>query len=276
MTLEMERLIESFVREYPGQWQRVIHEWSAPGADTAWLTYSANYLLRTAGLHWALDPFSLFTRVGHDEQPDFLGDLAALDLVVLSHAHNDHLDLNLLKAIESLPIPWIVPEFMLEQVCTVVNLPAERLIVPEPGRTFRIGELALTPFEGLHFNRGAGVPEMGYLAAFNGKRWLFPGDTRSYEPQRLPDFQPLDGLVAHLWLGKGAALLDPPPLLEEFLTFCTWQNPSRIALTHLFELGRSAEEMWTFEHAKSVCAELLRDYPDLSVDIARVGEKFAL
>ena len=277
MNSNLEKKIDSAVRDYPTQWARLIREWRQPdGQDAAWLTYSANYLLRTAGVHWALDPFSLYTRVGRGEQPDFLRDLGALQLLVLSHAHNDHLDLNLLKAIMPLPITWVVPEFMLEQVRGYVSIPAERLIIPEPGKPLRIGELVLTPFEGLHFNRGAGVPEMGYLAEFNGKRWLFPGDTRSYEPQHIPDYRPLDGFVAHLWLGKGSALLDPPPLLEEFLSFCNWQEPAQIVITHLDELGRSIEEMWTSSHAELVKNELTRDHPTLQVEILRKGEKFNL
>jgi hypothetical protein len=277
MSIDIDALIDSAIRDYPDLWKRVIAEWRQPEKeDAAWLTYSANYLLRTAGVHWALDPFSLVTRVGRGEQPDFMHDLDSLDLVVLSHAHNDHLDPVLLKAIATLPVTWVIPEFMLEMVKGICDTESERLIVPKPGEKLRIGALELTPFDGLHFNQGRGVPEMGYLAEFNGKRWLFPGDTRSYMPDRLPDFRPLDGFVAHLWLGKGSALLEPPPLMEDFISFCSWQEPGRIVITHLEELGRSEDELWTPAHAEKVRGAFSKIHPDLPVSIVKTGQRFSL
>ena len=61
---------------YPQLFGRMSAEWNAPDAeDGAWLMYSANYVLRTAGVLWALDPLTLPWRVprrtssGH--QPGF-------------------------------------------------------------------------------------------------------------------------------------------------------------------------------------------------------------
>ena len=227
----------------------IINEWKQnSGADCAWLTYSANYLFRTAGVRWALDPFSLFTRVGGGPQPDFAADLAGLQLVVLTHAHNDHLDLNLVTAIRELPLTWVIPEFMLPGVMQAADLPRERILIPEPGKPIQVGGLTLTPFTALHFRGTRGVPEMGYLAEFSGKRWLFPGDTRSYTADRLPDFGKLDGAFAHLWLGKAAALLETPPLLPDFCGFFSQLNPARLVITHLDELGRDEPELWEEHH----------------------------
>ena len=94
------------VENYPEIWDRIISEWKSSQKDCFWLTYSANYLLNTAGVKWAIDPYSLFTRVGGGEQPAFSDDLTALQLVVLTHSHSDHLDLNLIAAIQDLPIHW--------------------------------------------------------------------------------------------------------------------------------------------------------------------------
>jgi hypothetical protein len=51
---------------------------------------------------------------------------------------------------------------------------------------------------------------MGYLLEFNGKRWLFPGDTRSYDASLLQSFGPLEGHFAHLWLSRTGAYLEVP------------------------------------------------------------------
>jgi len=108
----------------------MISEWKSSQKDRFWLTYSANYLLHTAGVKWAIDPYSLFTRVGGGEQPAFSDDLNTLQLVVLTHSQSDHLDLNLIAAIQDLPIYWVIPEFLLAKVNAFIDLPSERIIVP--------------------------------------------------------------------------------------------------------------------------------------------------
>lgn len=268
--------IERARTEFPSLWRDITRQWRSADSDAAWLTYAANYLLFTAGVRWALDPYSLFTRLGEGEQPDFAGDLAPLQLVVLSHAHNDHLDPNLISAIQHLPVTWVIPEFMQEKVAQTVHLPAERIITPRPGNPIHFGDLVLHPFDALHFRQGNGVPEMGYLAEFNGKRWFFPGDTRMYDPNLIPHFDHLDGIFAHLWLGKACALEKEPPLLREFCEFHLSFNPGRIVVTHMGELGRAIEELWDISHFEMVCAEFVKQSPHLPVTAALMGNKVVL
>ena len=101
-----------------------------------------------------------------------------------------------------------------------------------------------------------GVPATGYLVEFQNKRWLFPGDTRTYDASQLPSFGPVDGLFAHLWLGRGCALMDEPPLLDAFCQFCLDLQPRRIILTHLNEFGRDADDFWDEEHAEKLCSKI--------------------
>src|SRR5512133_1090946 len=83
------------VAAYPGLWSRMVANWkSASGEDAAWLMYSASYLFRTAGVHWAMDPLTLKQRIPAAPEMDLQQDLAGLDFVVLTHAHRDHLDLS--------------------------------------------------------------------------------------------------------------------------------------------------------------------------------------
>jgi hypothetical protein len=93
-----------------------------------------------------------------------------------------------------------------------------------------MGSVGLTPYKGAHYawkpgeGPGAppvnGVPSVGYLIEFSGKRWFYPGDTCAYDVLLFPEFAPIDGLTAHVWLGKGAALEDSLPLLKAFYSFC--------------------------------------------------------
>lgn len=241
--------------DYPSLWRGMIEKWqNSEEHDSAWLTYAASYLLNTAGVKWAVDPFSLITRLGQGNQPDFKKDLEKLQLVILSHTHQDHLDLNLISALRCLPITWVIPEFMLALVMKAAHLPEKQVLVPQVRNPIHYGGLTITPFEGLHFRGTHGVPEMGYVADFSGKRWLFPGDTRTYDAARLPHFEAVDGIFAHLWLGRGKALEVEPPLMEEFCQFFASLQPKQIVVTHLEELGRDADDFWDMRHYQKVFA----------------------
>lgn len=257
-------------------WRGLLRGWNAPGGgDRLWLMYSANYLLHTGGLRWAIDPVRLVHRLAGAPQVDTARDLKDLSLVVLTHRHEDHLDLELIRSMRGLPVTWVVPEAILGQV-QETGIPSAQIVVPHMLETLRFGGLRLTPFEGLHWEKQGdslhGVPAVGYLAGFSGNRWLFPGDTRSYEAARLPDFGEVDGLAAHLWLGRGAALTEPPPLLEPFLDFCLDLRPRRVLLTHLDEWGRDPTDLWEMRHARHVCRALEGRAPDLPVEPVRMGD----
>lgn len=268
--------------DYPALWQQMISEWARPAeSDRAWLLYAANYLFRTAGVRWALDPLTLRQRLPSAPEVD-VSDLRALDYIVLTHRHADHLDLGLLRRLRDFPARWIVPQFLLDPLRTL-DLRRDKLIIPRPLEPLRLGALTLTPFDGLHWEDAPGypdgrrgVPAMGYLAEFDGKRWLLPGDTRMYEAARLPSFGPVDGLIAHLWLGRGQALSAEPPLMEAFCKFCLDLSPRRIVLAHLDEYGRNASEFWDDSHAERTAVRLHEISPATSISFAAMGESIQL
>lgn len=272
--MHLTRRIERARAQYPRLWHALLRDWRTPQtAPAAWLMYTANYLFATGGLRWALDPYALSTRVPGVPAPDFAADLAGLSLVVLTHAHNDHFDPNLIRAVQRLPLRWVIPAVMLETVRSAADIPAERICVPENGTPLHFEGLTLTPFEGLHIDGDHGVPATGYLAEFEGRRWLFPGDTRVYDAARLPAFGRLDGLVAHLWLGRGSAALRNPPLLDEFCRFCAAFQAPRVVITHLNELGRGADDLWSERHYRLAAKRLAQIQPGVAVSMARTGEK---
>jgi hypothetical protein len=270
--VEIALRIEQAKEGYLTLWNQIIEAWQNAEEDCAWLTYAANYLFHTAGVKWALDPFSVFTRFKEKNPQDFAADLARLDAVVLSHAHADHLDMNILVALNGMPVTWLVPEFMLEYVGKSVNLKTARLIIPQPGIPVNIGDLTLMPFKALHLRGDHGVPEMGYLAEFAGKRWAFPGDTRVHPPESLPMLENVDGIFAHLWLGKKCAMQDTPPLLDEFCHFFARPKPNRIIVTHMEELGRNALDYWTMDHYQQVYNRFGQIAPEITVSPALMGQ----
>jgi hypothetical protein len=248
----------------------MIAEWNSNGGDDcAWLMYAANYLLRTGGARWAIDPVTLNNRVALAPTMQTARDLERLSFILLTHFHADHLDLNLLHDLCGLPIRWVIPEALVPTVLSNTGLSKAQLLVPEVLQPFELDGVKITPFEGLH----AKVPEMSYLVEFKDKRWLFPGDIRTYDLSRLPSFGALDGLFAHLWLGKGCALEDKPAMLAPFCNFTLGLKPPRIVVTHLEELGRTAEDYWDRRHFQMVRKWFQQHRPGIRVECARMGER---
>jgi hypothetical protein len=274
---DIQFLRKQAIQEYPTLWGKFIQEWKSDlNKDSLWLTYSANYLLSTGRIKWAIDPYSLFTRIEGGIQPDFSHDLKDIQLVVLTHAHSDHLDLTLISALSQLPIQWIIPDFMLEKMIKIVPLARERIIIPEPGITIQIGDLSIFPFDGLHIHGELGVPSMGYLAEFTNKRWLFPGDIRTYDFSNLPAFGELDGVVGHIWLGKGEAMESRPSKLDSFCDFFSQFRTRQLIFTHLREYGREKNEMWDLYHFQLIKKQFHHRFPELKVSARLMGDRIDL
>jgi L-ascorbate metabolism protein UlaG (beta-lactamase superfamily) len=218
--------------------------------------YSANYLFCTGHVRWAIDPMTLKHRLPQAPEMDIAHDLDGLSFVLLTHEHADHLDLGMVRALRALPILWVVPEPLLAMV-EPTGLSREKIIVPRSMRPLEIEGIKVVPMDGPHWEADPsqpgglrGVPAIAYLVEFNGKRWLFPSDTRTYDAAQLPSFGPVDGMFAHLWLGRGCALLDAPPLLDAFRQFFVALQPRCIILTHLEEFGRDADDYWDSSHVQ--------------------------
>jgi hypothetical protein len=204
-------------------------------------------------------------------------DLHGLSFVLLTHKHADHLDLALLRALRHQPIQWFIHPTLYPRVIGQAGLLPERVHIPKFNETITIDGLEILPFEGVHWQAtDPGVPATGYLVSRGDKRWLFPGDTRTYDAQLLPNFGPIDVLFAHLWLGRACALLDEPPLLEPFCGFCLDLHPKRVIITHLEELGRLPEDYWESRHCRQVLHRLQQLAPGLPVTCASMGESVSL
>lgn len=277
----LQRRVHAFAH-YPALWNKVIAEWNSPNPqDGVWLTYSANYLFRTNHVRWAIDPLTLYWRLELSSPLDFVSDLSNLSFVLLTHAHHDHLDLDLLSALRQYPIRWVIPEFMLSDVIAKTGLPRDNITVPTPLCPFDICGIQILPFNGFHWeNTGKGslkgVPALGYLVEAHGRRWLFPGDTRNYNVSQLPVFPGIDVVFAHLWLGRGAALADPPPLLDSFCRFFLDTGARQVIITHLHELGRDANDSWGDMHVRLVRQKCRAMGANIPVSYLQMGESVSL
>jgi len=272
---------DELVSRYPALWQNIINEWKSPGPDRAWLMYSANYLFRTGDVCWALDPLKLNWRLRNSAPGVDISVLRDLSFILLTHRHEDHLDLDLISALKNLSICWVVPEAILSQVLEQGGIQSKRIIVPKPLQPIKLHGIRVTPFVGLHWETlpdgtFKGIPEIAYLVKFTDKRWLFPGDTRNYDASQLPDFGCLDGVFAHIRIGRGCAFIEPPLLLELFCNFFASHRSTRIVLTHLMEFRRDADDYWDVSHAQTAISFFQTDHRHIEVSYATIGQKVFL
>ena len=278
----IEQQRKALCRQYPLLWSGMVSDWQAnDAADAAWLTYSASYLLRTNGVRWAIDPLALYWRVPEAPKVDIEHDLDGLSFVLLTHDHRDHLDLNLIRLLRDKSIRWVIPTYLQEKVLGETGLAQEKVISPRVMHPIELDGVTVTPFEGQHlvtYANGSckGLSAMGYLVECCGKRWLFPGDTRVYDITKFPKFGSVDLLFAHLWLGHGSALLETNGYMDAFCQFAADLRPKRIAITHLEELARDANNYIDDEHAQKALDLLASWYPAIESFSAHTGEKINL
>jgi len=238
----------------------------------AWLLGPSGYLLSVNGLRFGLDIHIHRPWIADDLSGSLADDLSRLDFMLLSHVHGDHYDEAMLRLLKGAPVRWFIPAFFDRERVLAAGVSPERVTWVEPGRTYQAGQLAITAFESFHVK----VPELGYLVETGQSRLLFPGDVRDYA-RRLPDFGPLDCLFAHVWLGRGNAQNLPcEPWLSGFCDFAVSLLPRRVFLTHLFELGRDAGNLWTYTHAGLAADGLLERDASLQIAIPRIGEALSL
>jgi hypothetical protein len=277
------------LKTYPQLWKRMIAEWRQPGQqDCAWLMYSANYLFRTENIRWALDPYTLRSRLPGAADVPVEQDLSHLDFVLLSHRHADHLDLDLIRRLIQFPIHWVIPKAIQPYVLDNTGLSIEKVVTPHAEQSFSIQGVEILPFDSMHWewepettqrsasNASKGLPETGYRVMLNGKSWLFPGDIRTYDPFLLPSLGFIDAVFAHLWWGRGNALTENPKMINQFCRFYLHLKSKRIIVTHLYELGRAVKSLWTEGHYSLAQKQFQKLSPSTQVEMAVIGDKILL
>jgi len=287
-SLEQQKLAEitrnrvELVEDYPELCARMIRQWNRPrNSDAVWLLYAANYLFNTHGVRWAVDPVMLKHQLPEAPSINPAGSLANLSFVLLTHAHVDHVDVSLWRALRKSDCRWIVPEHMSDFFMEKTLLAPSQFITARPSSIIDIDGVRITPFDGLHFERkirtvGARTPATGYLVETRNKRYLLPGDIRTYANGLLPSFGPVDAVFAHVFLGRKAALQDDPPLLDAFADFLLELRPGQILLTHLYELGRSPANAWRLEHTAMIKRCLQKTNPNIKIVVPEWYEETLL
>ena len=117
-------------------------------------------------------------------------DLAGeLDIALVTHHHGDHCNIPTIRALASgSRTTLVLPRTCLKRV-TQIDIPKDRISVPEPGQSFDLKGVRVEPIHAIHGNQEFTVltrePEFidnmryncGYVFSVGGKRFFHPGDS---------------------------------------------------------------------------------------------------
>lgn len=254
--------LASALASYPDLYRKVIQEWSGDGQNAIWLMYAANYLLRVGSTRLAIDPMTLPARLGGHIPETIPIDLAPAEVVLLSHDHSDHVNWKILTAISATVQQWIIPLWLKPSFEQFIPAPSGSVAHVQPGDTITFRDVRIDVHNGNHwedrpYSRSGqsaqkGLPSLAFVIEGAGKKWLFAGDTRSFQPDARIPCGPIDAVMAHVFLGRLHKPGDAPPLLPDFCAWFSGYATNRIILSHLYEIGRDSKDIWTESHSAMI------------------------
>jgi len=247
-----------------------------------WLTGPSSYLLRWGNTRIGIDLQFRFPWIREMIEGRLTQDLGKLDAILVSHEHGDLLNPEVLKAAAKLPVKLYLPDFIDHTDYYNLGLSKEQVVWIDSGDQFTIGGLSVTVPEAPHHGTdGTGVPEIGFLIEApletGRRRIFFPGDVRDYHTTLYRSVGEVDTLIQHIWFGRTNALNFPcEPWLSECADFAASFNPAIVYCCHLYEIGRTVDEMWTYTHAGLFRDALVSLLPDCDISAPRLGQPYPL
>ncbi|NLB55865.1 MAG: hypothetical protein GX811_08905 [Lentisphaerae bacterium] len=266
------RVKTAFYEEYLQQWNVMLQGMGHQDkSDSVWLMFSSNYMFSMGGVFWALDP----VHPGHLAE-EFKGKatidpLKQLDFVIVSHEHPDHADFELVGKLIEAGVPVYAPQALCER-----SLKNATPALPDVPIIY--DDIKITPFAGWHFEvPPTGKEALGFLIEKNGKKMLFPGDTRFYVQDALKPFAPVDFLFAHFWLGRTLIKPPDPTAVEEFCDFMLSSQPANMVCTHMYEfIFHPVTDVWTDFHVGLVKECLKARKSKTQITVPKFGERILL
>jgi hypothetical protein len=265
------------INNYPAIWSRITADYRQnAGGGRAWLIGPANYLFQTEGIRWAVDP--VYSSLFIDTKPNAAADIADLDMILLTHPHRDHFDTPLLQQFcRRKGLILAIPDFMVDDFLAEQPIINCDLRVITAGQEIDLGGLKAQSFNSLHHNHiNSNEPELGWFVKVKEKTILLPGDIRNYDSCQLPCFETVDHYFAHVWLGYRSAHSFNGDDLDAFCQFVSSFSPSRVYLSHLLEISRDCDDLWSFSHAGRIMDHFLCRHPEIELLTTRTGQRLEL
>lgn len=146
-----------------------------------------------------------------------------LDLAFATHHHGDHCNASTLEALAAQPrTTFVLPRPCLQAVAKL-NIPKDRIIVPDPGSPFDAKGIHVEPIHAIHGNQDFTVltrePDFidkiryncGYILSILGKRFLHPGDsvlTEEHLNLKNIDVQFVSPTVHNMYIDRSMILIN--------------------------------------------------------------------
>lgn len=266
-------------RNFVKNWRNIFREYrTCQKENRMWIAGPSSYVFVMEGMRFAVD---LQIRREKDREILFLElerDLADLDFILITHEHDDHLCLPMMRALKDTHIHWYIPYNSHREWVEETGISMEHITWIRPDDCWQIGNIHFCAFHTPHTIPHHKIfTQCGYAISVPEFRLLIPGDIRDYEYEGYPDVGPIDLCIAHLWGGNNA--LDPEsylPFLEAFADRCASFDADRYFLCHLYEVGREELYLWDYAHAGIAMKLLYERKPECEVQMPRIGRSYAL
>ena len=217
----------------------------------------SSYIIKLGNTKIAVDISLWNLPVDNEGRKALLELLSECDALIITHKHADHFDREIINNIPT-EIPCFIPDF--------IDCDRENVIKTRDGYEAVLKDINLTFFESAHGADGNIVPEYGFCIGFEGKNYLFPTDVRDYKEEHRV-FENTEVLIAHLWLGRANALnIHNNSYVNDFSAFARSFGAKRVYLSHMFDVRREIEDMWTDIHS-----DLVKEIID-NVNVIKTGD----
>ncbi len=244
-----------------------------PQKTAAGFPETTAYLFNSGETKWMMDPAYHYGFASEEDVEHIAALLQDFSFGIISHCHGDHLQPELLKKMQDFPVKWILGRSVEQWFRDALpDFPDEKIIWLEEYQEVTLNGIRIVCLPGMHAEPGKPLVPSAAFAVFlpNGTSLFFPGDSRQFELPKLPADH-FDYVFGHVYLGRTDNTQDEFPQIQDFANMLLAANPGTVFLTHLYDLCRAPEDMWTERHADMAGAAIHAIRPDLDVRIAHHG-----
>ena len=261
-------------------WDKVFSEYKDERFDNrVWFAGPTSYVFSISGTHFALDP-QIRRECDFEKLRDNLAEYTSkIEFVLITHQHDDHMCIPLMRELKDSPIIWYIPEGTHEDLIAKTELAPEKIVRVRSGDSFKIGSITVKAFKSTHERPGEKevFEQLGYEIATPCGKLLFPADVRNYDPGLYPEFSDIDICFAHLWAGDDTVNAEKyKPLLLEFADFYSGIGAKKYFICHLYEIARDLYHMWRYTHAAEAMEIFMGKIPTSEVVIPHLGTSYSL
>ena len=265
---------------FPYYWKKVFSEYKDnKNTDRVWFIGPTSYVFSLSGVRFAVD---LQIRRACDFEKvkaELCEDTCAIDFILITHQHDDHMCIPLMRALKDTNIKWYLPEGTHENLIAETELPEEKIVRMRSGESFKCGDVCVRAFKSTHERPDEEqiFEQLGSEVITPNGKLLFPADVRNYDLNLYPSFSDIDVCFSHLWAGDDTVNAENyMPLLKEFAEFYSAFGAKKYFLCHLYEIAREFRHMWRYTHAAEAMELFMERIPEAEIMIPHLGSSYEL